>query len=132
MNKYFTKIVNTEQISSWKSKGLSNEIIKPPTTSNNSLAPSLDYFIKKIKVNFNGSCLRQDKITYNHGTIVNMYIVYKQSSNLHNFYFALEDCLFDAVKLTKVTLISTSTVAVVLDLIQEDVFYFLIVALLKM
>ena len=132
MNKYFTKIVNTEQISSWKSKGLSNEIIKPPTTSNNSLAPSLDYFIKKIKVNFNGSCLRQDKITYNHGTIVNMYIVYKQSSNLHNFYFALEDCLFDAVKLTKVTLISTSTVAVVLDLIQEDVFYFLIVDLLKM
>ena len=132
MNKYFTKIVNTEQISSLKSKGLSNEIIKPPTTSNNSLAPSLDYFIKKIKVNFNGSCLRQDKITYNHGTIVNMYIVYKQSSNLHNFYFALEDCLFDAVKLTKVTLISASTVAVVLDLIQEDVFYFLIVALLKM
>ena len=132
MNKYFTKIVNTEQISSWKSKGLSNEIIKPPTTSNNSLAPSLDYFIKKIKVNFNGSCLRQDKITYNHGTIVNMYIVYKLSSNLHNFDFALEDCLFDAVKLTKMTLISTSTVAVVLDLIQEDVFYFLIVALLKM
>ena len=50
---------------------------------------------------FNGSCLKQDKFTYNHGTIVNIYIVYKLSSNLNKFDFVLEDCLFGAVKLTK-------------------------------
>ena len=93
MNKYFKKIGSTESISSWKSKGLSNEVIKPPSTSNNSLAPELSYFINKIKVKFNGSCLKQDKITYTYGRIVNIYIVYKLSSNLINFDFTLENCL---------------------------------------
>ena len=36
----------------------------------------LSYFINKIKVKFNGNCLKQDKITYTHGTLVNIYIVY--------------------------------------------------------
>ena len=37
---YFKKIGNTDRISSWKSKGLSDESINPPTTSDNSLAPA--------------------------------------------------------------------------------------------
>ena len=37
MNKYFKKIDNTEKISSCKSKGLSDEIIKPLPTPNNML-----------------------------------------------------------------------------------------------
>ena len=99
MQKYFKKTGNTDHISSWESKGLSDEIIKPP--SNNSIAPELSYFINKIKVKFNGSCLKQDKITYTHGTIVNIYIVFKLSLNLKNFDLALEKCLFGAVKVTK-------------------------------
>ena len=43
MNKYFKKIGNTKSISSWKSKGLSDEVIKPPTVNNNCLAPTLGY-----------------------------------------------------------------------------------------
>ena len=82
VNKYFQKIDNTESISSWESKGLSNEIIKPPNTCNNSLNPSLEYFINKIKVTFNGSCLKQYKATYTHGKVVNIYIAYKLSSIL--------------------------------------------------
>ena len=39
--KYFKKIGNTNYISMWKSKGLSDEVIKPPATSDNSLAPAL-------------------------------------------------------------------------------------------
>ena len=39
----FKVINNTDYISSWKSKGLSAEIIKPPTTSDNSLTPALSY-----------------------------------------------------------------------------------------
>ena len=41
MNKYLNKIDNTKKILSWKSKGLSDEIIKSPAINNNSLAPTL-------------------------------------------------------------------------------------------
>ena len=37
INRYFKVIANTDYVSSWKSKGLSAETRKPPTTSNNSL-----------------------------------------------------------------------------------------------
>ena len=42
-NKYFKKIGKTKSISSWKSKRASDEAIKPPTTNNNILAPTLEY-----------------------------------------------------------------------------------------
>ena len=37
-------ITNTDYISSWKSKGLSAESIKPPTTSDNSLTSKLNFY----------------------------------------------------------------------------------------
>ena len=61
----------------------------------------MNYLINKLKAKFNGSCLKQDKITYTHGTIVNIYIVYKLSSNHNSFEFSLENCLICAGKLTK-------------------------------
>ena len=65
MYRYFTMITNTYHISSWKFKGLSAESIKPPTTSDNSLAPSLDYYGNKIRVKFPRSCFKQsNKILY--------------------------------------------------------------------
>ena len=42
MYRYFKMVTNTDYISSWKSKGLSDESFKPPTTSNNSLNPALN------------------------------------------------------------------------------------------
>ena len=39
--KYFKNIVNTDHISAWKSKGLSDESIKPTSTSDNSLSRNL-------------------------------------------------------------------------------------------
>ena len=68
---YF-KIANDINILSWKSKGLSDESVKPPTTSNKMLNPSLDYVGTKTKVKFNEDCLKQEKITFNHGKIVNI------------------------------------------------------------
>ena len=47
INKYFKVITNTDYVSSWKSKGLSAESIKPPTTSDNSLTPALNYYVPK-------------------------------------------------------------------------------------
>ena len=60
-------ITNTDYISSWKSKGLSAECIKPPATSDNSLTPALSYHGTKARVKFTGSCLKQSNISYNHG-----------------------------------------------------------------
>ena len=57
INRYFKVIANTKYISSWKSKGLSDETIKPPATSDNSLTPLIDYLGNKI-IKFTGSCLR--------------------------------------------------------------------------
>ena len=68
---------NLYYVLSWKFKGLSNESIKPPTTSNNSLNPILHFYGTKTKVSFDMSCLKQDKVTLNHGKIVNIYIVYE-------------------------------------------------------
>ena len=52
-------------------------------------------------VKFSESCLKQDKITFNHGKTVNMYIVYDLKSNLDNFDPTLKNVLFGAIKQTK-------------------------------
>ena len=52
LNKYFKIINNTDYVSSWKSTGLSAESIKPPTTSDNSLIPELNYYGTKTRVKF--------------------------------------------------------------------------------
>ena len=75
INKYFKVITNTDYDSSWKSKGLPAESIKPPATSDNSLTPKLNYYGTKTRVKFNGSCLQQSNISYTYSTIVNIYIV---------------------------------------------------------
>ena len=95
-------ITNNDYVSSWKSKGLSAESIKPPTTSDNSLTPALSYYGTKTRVKFTGSCLKQSKISYAHGKVVNIYIVYELgASSSHNNDPTLKNCLFRAVTLTK-------------------------------
>ena len=49
----------------WKSKGLSDERINSVTTSNHSITPELSHYGTKTRVKFSGSCLKQDKATYN-------------------------------------------------------------------
>ena len=58
MYRYFKVIENTRYISSWKSKGLSDESIKPPATSDNSLTSLINYLGDKIRLKFNGNCLK--------------------------------------------------------------------------
>ena len=91
-----------DHVLSWQSKGLSNESIKPPTTSNNSLNSRLSYNDTKIKVQFTGSCLKQPRFTFTHKKVVNIYIVYELGAySSHNSDTALKNCLFGAVTLTK-------------------------------
>ena len=105
MVKYFklNSVVGViDRVLSWQSKGLSNESIKPPTTSNNSLNPRLSYNDTKIKVQFTRSCLKQPRFTFTHKKVVNMYIVYELgASSSHDSDPTLKSCLFGAVTLTK-------------------------------
>ena len=53
MRKYFklNSVVNViDRVLSWQSKGISNESIKPPTSSNYSLNPRLSYYVATIRV----------------------------------------------------------------------------------
>ena len=62
LNKYFKVITNTDYISSWKFNGLSDETIKPPTTSDYKFNRQLNYFGTKTRLQFRGGCLKQDLI----------------------------------------------------------------------
>ena len=102
LNKYFKFIWRKKYISSRQSKGLSAETIKPPATSDNSLTPLIDYLGNKTRVTFIGSCLKQQKISFTHGTIVNIYIGYELgASDSNDNDTTLKNCLFGAVTLTK-------------------------------
>ena len=99
--KYFEKTETTPtlcKISSWESKGLSNEKIIAGTKT---VAPYLIYETAIIKVSFMPSILKQNKVTYNHGPIVNIYVLYRMTSHTKSSSIVLENCLFGAVKITK-------------------------------
>ena len=59
-----------------------NERLYSITASNYKITPELSFYDTKTRVEFNGSCLKQDKVTLNHGAIVNIYIAYNISSYL--------------------------------------------------
>ena len=102
MSRYFKMITNTDYISSWKFKGLSAGSITSPTISDNSLTLALSYYGTKTRVKFTGSCLKQSKISYTHGKVVNIHTVYElgaSSSQVNDP--TLKMCLFGAVTLTK-------------------------------
>ena len=52
LKKCFKVIVSIVYVSSWKSKGLSAETIKPPSTFGNSLTPAVSYYGIKTRVIF--------------------------------------------------------------------------------
>ena len=67
--RYFKRVAgvgSSDYIYFWKSKGLSDENITTPTTSDYSLNPELYYLATKSRVKLKGSCLKQDKTTYDH------------------------------------------------------------------
>ena len=89
MYRHFKRIGNTDHISSWKSNRLSDESIKPPSAPNNIPNSLLDYLATKKRVKFDGSYLEQDKITFSHKTMINIYIAYEIDTNF--FYKQLSN-----------------------------------------
>ena len=105
MYRYFKRIAgaaNDSYVYYWQSKGLSDEKIDSINTLNHSITPNLDYYGTKTRVEFDGSCLKQNSITFNHGKVVNIYIVYEISKSINiSDYPTLGNWLFGAVSLTK-------------------------------
>ena len=104
--KYFKEIAGAgtgDYIYYWKSKGLTDENIKNPSTPNNFLNPSFKYLGTKPRVRFSKSRLKQNAITYNHGKSVKIYIVYEMNKNENTTSSdpTLKNCLFGGVTLTK-------------------------------
>ena len=69
MQKFFKRIAGVgcgNYIYFWKSTGLSDEKINSNTASNHSITPELSYYGTKARAKFSGSCLKQNKATYNH------------------------------------------------------------------
>ena len=100
--KYFERMGN--EVSLWVSKGLSNEKISSVSNSYRAV-PKIVYDNVRIKVKFNGNPLKQNKVTYNHVSIVNIYVAYRLTPkiNLGGIGPTLQNFLFGAVKLTKNT-----------------------------
>ena len=81
---------------------MSDKRINSITASSYKVTPQLSYYGTKTRVEFNGSCLKQDSVTFNDGKVLNNYIVYEinKSMNIRD-YQILENCLFGEVRLTK-------------------------------
>ena len=104
MCRYIKRVVHVgtgNYIYFWKSKGLLDENITAPATSDYRLKSQLNYLGTKTRLEFRGSCLKQDKITFNHGKVVNTYIVYKLDKIYVKTNPTLVKCLFGAVSVTK-------------------------------
>ena len=73
-------------------------------------------------------------MSYTHGAILNIYISYELgASSSHNNDPTLKSCLFGAVTLTKTQiLICIDILLIELDLIEDQVFNFQVVDLVKM
>ena len=55
-----------DRVLSWRSKGMSGEYIKSPTTSNYGLNTRLSYYGTKTRIQFIRSCLKQPNVTFTH------------------------------------------------------------------
>ena len=67
--RYFRKIIGVgsgNYTYVLKSKGLSDEKLNSNTASHYKITPEFRFYGTKTKVELNGSCLKQDKVTYNH------------------------------------------------------------------
>ena len=103
ISKSFTK--NGEAIHAWISTGIYNDSNNTDLFSANNSninSPSLLNKNNRLVVTFNGNYMKQNKLGYAHGKIVNLYIVYElKNRRVDNPDFTVQNGLFGAVKITK-------------------------------
>ena len=102
-SKSFTK--NEEAIHAWTSTGIHNDsnnadLFSVNNSNNNS--PTLLNKNNRLGVTFNGNYMKQNKLGYAHGKIVNLHIVYElKNRRINSPDFTVQNGLFGAVKITK-------------------------------
>ena len=107
---------------------MSNENFRPPYTTYRILSPKLKWNKYKIRLRFEGRCLKQEDTTpFTLSNIVNLFIVYELDSWASdlNIDFTLDGCLFGGVKLTKT---ADPDKVMVLDSLPVDIILYLVVA----
>lgn len=89
-------IADNNKATVWKSKGLSDEELKPPSRSNNTDNA-------KLQIKLDGGLLKQDKVTFTSKGPLNFYILYEINLQLLNLdsKFASLDFYFGSVTLHK-------------------------------
>ena len=81
---------------------MSDERINSIKTRDYGITPKLHYYGTKKRVEFNRSCLEQDKITHTHWRTVSIYIVFELTgSNSDDNDPTIRNLLSDTVTLTK-------------------------------
>ena len=108
----FNQSINTLQrfviVFIFLSGNLKDSLVKqlnPSATSGYGLVPSLSYLGVKPRIQFDGQCLKQDKVKFPHKNVINLYIACEIDlwSYTQCVGFTLENFLFWAVQLTKNT-----------------------------
>ena len=56
---------------------LSDESIKAAAASSYGLVPASNHIFTKLRVKFDGTYIKQEKVTFTYKQVVNIYIVYK-------------------------------------------------------
>ena len=83
--KYIKYFSGTTQIESWKSNGMSEEIIENITKSDSNFAPNFADHHLLPDMNFSGHCLIKNKISIPK-KVIDLYISYKVKKFKHRFY----------------------------------------------
>ena len=101
MQKHFN-LSNVDQISKWKSKGLSNQYLNAVGTLGDVV---LSKPIKSMHIIFKGkgTLVQNDNYIIAGGPIVNIYIVCKTSPKTIDSNFVFENCLFGPIKIANTT-----------------------------
>ena len=99
VSKCLITVGNTSKVTVWKSKGLSDESVKPPLTFDNSVNPRINYF------NNSWIQIKIEKVTFTHKQTMNICIIFERNlcCNLCDQDFTLGYFLFGDVKLIKNT-----------------------------
>ena len=109
LSSYFTS--TNGKIGSKQSKGITEENIKPPSTTDNSFDSEKINKYRERRIKFKGIFLREDSISFIYGNVVNLYVAYKLNTwsrvmdlntdfRLGNFFFAILR-LYESRKLDK-------------------------------
>ena len=92
-------------VNSWLSTGIHNDsnntdLFSVNNSNNNS--PTLLNQNNRLGVTFNGNYMKQNKLGYDHGSVVNTYIVYSlKNRNINSHDFTVQNELLGAIKITK-------------------------------